>query len=216
MKPKRIAMLSASAMTAGLAHGQIVTNSQIIYSYANIPVATTTAGYAMDLNHDGYPDFQVHFDNNNSSKPYLDTSSYLAQPNFTPSVLAGSGDGLPVTTNGTPIDGSYESPAEYGYFYEDTGGNVQGAWNSGGIDIQGYVGLTLQDGGGNFYYGWAQFVYNSATEFDGTAGQITLIDYAFDQNPGETILAGESAPPASPPKVVVQPVSQTNAVQTSV
>jgi hypothetical protein len=216
MRTKKIAIVSASALSAGLAHGQIVTNSQVIYSYANINVPTTTAGYAMDLNHDGYLDFQVHFDNNNSSKPYLDTSSYLGQPTLTPSVLAGSGDGLPLTTNGAPINSSYESPEEYGYFYQDTGAKVQGAWESGGTNIQGYVGLTLQDGGGNFYYGWAQFVYNSATVFDGTAGEITLIDYAFDQNPGETIQAGENAPPNSAPKIAVSPVSETNGVLTSV
>jgi hypothetical protein len=216
MKTKKIAFVSASALTAGLAHGQIVTNSQIIYSYADVNVATTTAGYSFDLNHDGYLDFQAHFDNNNSSKPYLDTSSYLGQPNFTPSVLGGAGDGLPLTTNGTPINVSYESPEEYGYFYEDTGANVQGAWESGGTNVQGYVGLTLMDGSGNFYYGWAQFVYNSATEFDGTAGELTLIDYAFDQNQGETILAGENAPPGSAPQIVVPPASQTNSIMTSV
>lgn len=215
MKHQKLAFVSASALTAGLAHGQVVTNNQIIYSYANISVPTTTAGYAIDLNHDGYPDFQAHFDNNNSSKPYLDTSSYLGQPNFTPSVLAGSGDGLPVTTNGTPIDSGYESPEEYGYFYQDTGANVQGAWNSGGANVQGYVGLTLQDGSGNFYYGWAQFVYNSSTVYDGTAGELTLIDYAFDQNPGEAILAGENAPPGSGPQIAVPPVSQTNGVLTT-
>jgi len=216
MKTKKIAFVSASALATGLAHGQIVTNSQIIYCYANITVPTTTAGFAIDLNHDGYPDFQIHFDNNNARKPYLDTSKYLGQPNFTPSVLAGSGDGLPLTTIGTPINSSYESPEEYGYFDEDTGANVQGAWQSGGANIEGYVGLTLQDGGGNFYYGWAHFVYNSATVSDGAAGEITLIDYAFDQNPGETILAGENAPSGSAPKIVVSPVSQTNGVLTSV
>lgn len=215
MKHQKLAFVSASALTAGLAHGQVVTNSQIIYSYANITVPTSTAGYAIDLNHDGYPDFQAHFDNNNSLKPYLDTSSYLGQPNYTPSVLAGSGDGLPVTTNGTSIDSTYESPQEYGYFYQDTSANVQGAWNSTGTNVQGYVGLTLQ-AGGNSYYGWAQFVYNSATEFDGTAGELTLVDFAFDQNPGEAILAGENAPPGSAPQIVVPPASQTNGVMTTV
>ena len=215
MKHQKLAFVSASALTAGLAHGQVVTNGSIIYTYANVTVPTTTAGYAIDLNHDGYPDFQLHFDNNNALKPYLDTSSYLGQPGFTPSVLAGAGDGLPVTTNGTPIDSSYETPAEYGYFYQDTSANVQGAWNSGGNNIQGYVGLTLQDGGGNFYYGWAQFVYNSKTVYGGTAGFITLIDYAIDQNPGETILAGENAPPGTAPQVVLAPASQTNAVLTT-
>lgn len=209
-------MLSASAMAAGLAHGQVVTNSQIIYSYANINVGTAGGGYAMDLNQDGDPDFQLHFNANAANKPFLDTSSYLGQPVFTPSVLAGSGDGLPVTTNGTSIDSSYESPAEYGYFYQNGSATVVGDWNSGGTDIQGYVGLALRDQGNNLYYGWAQFVYNSATVFDGNPGKITLIDYAFDQNPGEAILAGENAPPGSPPKVVVPPVSQTNGVQTTV
>jgi hypothetical protein len=216
MKHQKLAFVSASALTAGLAHSQVVTNSQIVYSYADITVPTTTAGYTIDLNHDGYPDFQAHFDNNNSSKPYLDTSSYLGQPNFTPSVLAGAGDGLPVATNGTPIGSGYESPEEYGYFYQDTGANVQGAWDSAGTNVQGYVGLTLQDGSGHFYYGWAQFVYNSATVFDGTAGELTLIDYAFDQNQDETIPAGENAPPGSAPQIVVPPVSQTNGVMTSV
>jgi len=216
MKAKKLALVSASALTAGLAHGQTVTNSQIVYCYANLTAPTTTAGFTIDLNHDGYPDFQIHFDNNNSLKPYVDTSHFLGQPNFTPSVLAGSGDGLPLTTNGTPVNASYESPEEYGYFYQDTSANVQGAWNSGGTNVDGYVGLTLEDGVGNFYYGWAHFIYNSATVFDGTAGEITLVDYAYDQNPGETILAGENAPPGSPPQIVVSPVSQTNGVLKSV
>ena len=217
MKTKKIALVSASALTAGLAHGQIVTNSQIIYTYANVTLPTGGVGYPMDLNQDGSPDFQIHFNSNNANKPLLDTSSYLTQPNLTPSVLAGSGDGLPVTTNGTPIDGAYESPEEYGYFYQDGSANAQGSWNSNGTNIQGYVGLTLQDStSGDYYYGWAQFVYNSTTVFDGTAGEITLIDFAFDQNPGETILAGESAPPGSAPKIVVSPASHTNGVLTTV
>lgn len=218
MKTKKIAFVSATALTAGLAHGQVVTNSQIIYTYANVPVGTTlAAGYSFDLNHDGYPDFQLHFNSSSASKPYLDTSEYEGQPNFTPSVLADSnGDGLPVATNGTPIDSSWESPEEYGYFYQDGSANVQGDWDSNGANIQGYVGLTLVDGDGNNYYGWAQFVYNSATVFDGAAGEITLIDYAIDQNPGETILAGQQAPPDTGPQILVTPVSQTNGVMTTV
>lgn len=216
MKTKKIAMVSASALTAGLAHCQVVTNSQIIYSYANVTVPTGTSGTTFDLNQDGLPDYQLHFNGGYNTKPYLDTSSFLGQPSFTPSVLAGSGYGLPLTTNGTAIDSSYESPEEYGYFYKDGSGNVQGAWDSEGTNVQGYVGLALTDGSDNTYYGWAQFVYNSATVFDGTAGEITLIDYAFDQNPGETILAGENAPPGSAPAIALLPRSQTNGVLTSV
>jgi hypothetical protein len=216
MRTKKIVSLSvsASALTIGLAHGQTVTNSQIIYTYANVTVPTT-GGYAFDLNHDGSPDFNLKFSGSYANKPFLDTSSFLGQPNFTPSVLAGSDDGLPVTPIGTPIGSSYESPEEYGYFYAESSTSTPGAWASGGANIQGYVGLALKDGSGNYYYGWAQFVYNSTTVANGAAGEITLIDYAFDQNPGETILAGENAPPGSAPQIAVAPVSLTNAVLTT-
>jgi hypothetical protein len=216
MKNKRIVAVSASALTVGLAHGQVVTNSQIIYTYANVTVPTTTAGYAFDLNQDGHPDFQVYFSSGYTNKPYLDTSSFLGQPNLTPAVLAGSGGGLPVTPIGTPINSSYGTPAETAYFYAQSSSSTPGAWDSNGTNVQGYVGLVLTDNESNSYYGWAQFVYNSATEFDGAPGEITLIDYAFDQNAGEAILTGENAPPGSAPQVAVAPVSLTNAVLTTV
>ena len=208
MNTQKIALVSASALTAGVAHGAIV------YTYANTTTSISGGYLYIDLNQDGQVDFGCNFDGSPSqTKPYVNNSIGIAQPNYTPYVLSDSGNhGFPLTTNGTLIDASYESSQDIGYFWHDnasgvTGGNAVGAWASNGANIEGYVGLVMTDNSANNYYGWAHFIYNSAG-----SGTLNLVDYAMETTPNTGILAGETAPPNSGPVVAITPSSQTNYV----
>lgn len=207
-KHKQIALVSASALTAGLAHGAIV------YTYANTTTSISGGYLYLDLNQDGQIDFECNFDGSPSqTKPYVSNTPGLAEANYTPYVLSDSiNHGFPLTTNGTAIGPGYESPQDIGYFWHDnatgvTGGNAVGAWASNGTNIEGYVGLVMQDNSANSYYGWAHFLYNSAG-----SGTLNLIDYAMETTPNTSIQAGETAYPGTGPAIVVTPLSQTNYV----
>jgi hypothetical protein len=215
MKTKKIAIVSASALTAGLAHGQVVTNSEIIYTSDNVLIPNFGAGGSFDLNEDGLLDYQIHFNGNYSNKPYVDTTKYDGQSNYTPFVLTDANGNLPLTTNGTPIGSSYGQASTTGYFYKG-GSTGNGGWESGGTNIDGYVGLEMTDAANNTYYGWVQCIYNSTNVDLGVEGTITVVDYAFDQTPGETILAGQNAPPGTAPQIAVTPPSMTNGVLATV
>jgi hypothetical protein len=70
----------------------------------------------------------------------------------------------------------------------NSGGSNDTNWPSG---TTGYVGLRLDAGGGNFYYGWAQVTYN--------VGSFSLIDVAYQSTPNTSILAGATAIPEPAP-----------------
>jgi hypothetical protein len=197
---KTVALLSTSALAAGAANGAIL--------YTNINMTVSAHGaLALDLDHDGVPDFQLAFNANNAVKPYITN----APAGSGPFVLSASpNEGLPVTPIGTMVNGSYESAQTVGYFNKDNNNNLQGSWTAAG-NIDGYVGLELT-GGGSKYYGWAHFIYNSAgvPVNDADTGTLTLVDAAVETNPNTGILTGQTAEAATMPVVNVPPSSQTN------
>lgn len=212
MKTKKLAMVSASALTAGMAHGAVV------YTYCDPanPAYTVSVGDCrmyLDLNQNGLVDFQATFNGGHVSKPYIgDEPGLLNEPSLTPYVLSDAADGsnsqgLPLTPFGTTIGPSYESQQGDGYFLNDANNNLVGAWiNAGNND--GYVGLVMSDGGGNDYYGWAHFIYNPNTVLNGTTGTLQLLDYAMETSPNTAILAGQTAEPGTGPSIVNPPKSQ--------
>ena len=207
--PKRtLLVLSSSTLAAGMAHGAIV------YTYYNTTVIPGI-DYNFDLNQDGYADYTLEWDNSNALKPYINDSVGLSGQTQA-FVLSDASDdggnslqGLPLATNGTSIDASYESVQENGYFYQDPNANVIGGWLSSGTNVDGYVGLELTDGQGNTHYGWAQFIYNSN-------GLLMLVDCAMETQPSTAILAGQTAEAGAPPSIVIEPSSQTGGVQETV
>ena len=207
---KTVAVLSTSALAAGVAQGAIV------YTPINLIISGNTA-LTLDLNQDGSPDFQLQFAANAAAKPFI-ISTNAPTTDF---VLSSSANqGLPVTSLGTMINASYQSAQSKGYFYKDSNANAQGSWSAAG-NIEGYVGLELQDGAGT-HYGWAHFIYNSAgvPANSSDTGTLKLVDAAMETAPGVGILAGQTAEAGVVPSVVVLPSSQTGiiggAVQLSV
>ena len=217
---KQIAFVSASALASGFAHGAIV------YTYANpskpYNVCTINGpSLYLDLNHDGQADFNCYYNGGNANKPYISDTVGLSQSLYTPFVLSDAVDGsysqgLPLTAYGTMIDSTYESAQQNGYFNQDSNGHSVGGWSASGTNIDGYVGLVLQDGAANNYYGWAHFVYNNTAPYAGVSGTLTLVDYAFETQPNTGITAGQTAEAGTAPAIVVGPSSQTGGVQESV
>ena len=193
---KTIALLSTSALAAGAAQGAV------LYTPVNITLSASGKLY-LDLNQDGTSDFKMAF-NGSAAKPYFDSSPSGGST----AVLAGTNLGLPLTTVGTMIDGSYQSGQFTGYFNKDNNGNVVGGWTASG-DIEGYVGLELFDGTGT-HYGWAHFIYNAngVPPNNKDTGTLRLVDAAMETTPDLGILAGQTAE-AGAPTVAVPPSSQT-------
>ncbi len=196
---KTLAFLSTSALAAGAAHGAV------LYTPVNITLSQYGT-LALDLNQDGTPDFQMHFNGNASAKPYISNTPAGATSSFV--LSASANQGLPLTAAGTMIDGSYESAQATGYFNKDNNGNVVGGWTAAG-DNEGYVGLELLDGAGT-HYGWAHFIYNETgvPPNNNDTGTLELVDAAMETTPGVGILAGQTAETGQP-VVVVLPSSQT-------
>ncbi len=199
---KTIALLSTSALAAGAAHGAVL--------YTNINITLSEHGaLALDLNQDGTPDFQLAFNATAAAKPYITN----APPTLTtPAVLStNSTQGLPVTTNGTPINGSYETSQSVGYFNKNNASTpaIVGSWTAAG-NVEGYVGLKLTDGAGD-HYGWAHFIYNATAvpANNNDTGTLTLVDAAMETTPNTAILAGQTAETGNKPVVNVPPASQT-------
>lgn len=63
-----------------------------------------------------------------------------------------------------------------------------------GSNIEGYIGLRLDDGGGNFRYGWAELVVTNTDDF---SAELTLREFAVNSTPNESIAAGAIPEPSS-------------------
>lgn len=197
---KTFAFFSTSALAAGAAHGAV------LYTPVNITLSEHGA-LALDLNQDGSPDFQLAFNASAAAKPFITNAPVVVT---TPFVLSASGNqGLPVTTSGTLINGSYQSAQTVGYFNKNDGATVVGSWTAAG-NIDGYVGLELQDGAGT-HYGWAHFIYNATAvpANNKDTGTLTLLDAAMETSPGVGILTGQTAEASTMPTVQVLPSSTT-------
>jgi hypothetical protein len=199
---KTIALLSTSALAAGAAHGAVL--------YTNINITLSEHGaLALDLNQDGTPDFQLAFNASAAAKPYITN----APPTLTtPAVLsATSTQGLPVTTSGTTINGSYETTQPVGYFNKNDASTpaVVGSWTAAG-NVEGYVGLKLTDGAG-LHYGWAHLIYNATNvpANNKDTATLTLVDAAMETTPNTAIQAGQTAETGNKPVVTGPPSSQT-------
>ena len=147
---RTVALLSTSALAAGAAHGAVL--------YTNVSITIAASGHlALDLNQDGTPDFLMGF--GGTAKPYISNTVAGATSPFV--LSASSNMGLPLTTAGTPINGSYQSAQAAGYFNQWTVNSAAvtvGGWTAAGNN-EGYVGLELVEGDGT-HYGWAHFIYN--------------------------------------------------------
>jgi len=82
----------------------------------------------------------------------------------------------------------YSSIDDFAYFYDDSG-------NGEFFNQTGYVGLKLTDGA-DTYYGWALVETSNCQDFE--LAVLIVVDWAYENIPGESILAGEGADTCEP------------------
>ncbi|HVM47934.1 MAG TPA: immunoglobulin domain-containing protein [Candidatus Acidoferrum sp.] len=195
---KAFALVSTSALAAGAAHGAI------IYTPVNASLAHNSR-LNLDLNQDGTPDFQLLF-GGTTSKPYITNTPPVLTTQFV--LSSGANQGLPLTGLGTNVDASYQSGQPVGYFNQNIDGTTVGGWTATN-NVEGYVGLGLQDGSGT-HYGWAHLIYNSSATPPNNAdtGLLTLLDTAMETTPNAGIKTGQTAEPGVP-VIVAPPAAQT-------
>ena len=180
---KSLALVSTSAMAAGMAQGSVVYSGPL-----SLQQTYTTSQYrqGVSMGVSGTNDFVFGFESD-PTKPYVDARTFVGSDpgaggtSGLMSLLAKANHGLPVTPVGTMIDASYASlfpalPAGRAYLYKDGDtGNVTGEW-SNSATTDGYVGIELALGGGTSY-GWLHFIYNPS------ASSLTLVDWAYQSTP---------------------------------
>ena len=184
-KLQKYLLLTSSALTSGILHAGIV------YTDVNPDVLLDTDGdlYNIDLDTSGTTDFSVIFsekggwggqnsayiygENGNEVGAYIGYSNYQYYLNvynnydLISSQLDWKNEG---------IFGSFYFGGGGGY-----GGNSNGAWSS---QTNKYVALKFYKGTDTFY-GWARFDVSNRYE------EITIKDYAYDDTPNTSIVAGD-------------------------
>ena len=193
-----VALVSTSALAAGIAQGGIVYSGQL-----NLQQTFDSNNYRQPVNITGgpYSDFYFGYETA-ATKPYIDVRSPLegGPQSGLLSILAKANNGLPVTTAGTTIDAAYATlyPVADGtigaraYMYnDDSGSKVIGDWSNTAI-TDAYVGIELSLSGGTSY-GWVHFIDNPTT----SPVSLTLVDWAYQSNPNVGIQAGAVPEPSA-------------------
>jgi hypothetical protein len=198
-----LALLSTSGLTAGITQAQVVSSGTI-----NLEQDYNASGNyrtGVSITGGSTPDFAFGYDAGttaNAQKPYVDARSNLSAPlgnmqgtvgaiTGNVSLLAMSNNGFPLTAAGTLIDATYaatypaltaSSPdAQRGYFFNEAGNNLAGAWGNTAL-VDGYVGIIVNGD----EYGYLHFLDNPNTS-------LTLEDWAYQSTPGVGIVAGSAS-----------------------
>ena len=205
-----LAVVSTSAMAAGMAHGAIHYTQQNI----TFPLPSTPNVTPFDVNGDGTNDFNFGFDGANQAnfrKPYVQgNTTNSAVLGLTSTNVSNAGpwqDGVPATVFGTKIDASYLTPilTNFGkaFMTQDGSGNPVGGWPLG-ERTEGYVGVELFDAGASVTnFAWLHMIC------DGTSSPVMLIlvDSGYEETPGMGIVAGATNEVGAP-IIYSQPASQ--------
>lgn len=214
-------------LAAGMARGAIT------YNYVNQVQNTGDSGYNFDLDSDGITDFKVFFDANNATKPCVLGTGSLSSPtpfvlnelNMTPDNT--DNNGVPVIPFGTTITSQFtvdtntvavgytdQHNKNEGYLNQNGENQVVGQWPPG-QDTFGYVALALVNTNvapATTNYGWVHLELNYAS----LSPVLTIIDYAYNDQAGSNILAGQERPITLIPDIYHSPTNQTVAAGTTV
>lgn len=170
------------------------THAQVVYT--DIPDATPSASYSLDLNNDAIVDFVLQFGNGIICMP-LNNNAYagkLVNSNYLPWAL-------PTTTAICDTLSTWYGANKPGTMAL---GTSLGFW-PGAVDK--YLALKLVVGT-NSYYGWARF------DVLASAGSFTIKDYAYESTANTCIQTGapnlSSTPKIELPKMTVAPNPFTN------
>jgi hypothetical protein len=207
-KKHSVAILSTSALAAGMAQGAVI-HSGPLNIQITCPDDWNVAPAEIDMNGDFITDFKVGFDgylSSNWRKPFVDCRQTSGIYGSLPRTQADSG--VPVTPFGTMIDANYLAPttSEKAYLSQNGDGGLVGEWPHMAM-TEGYVGVELFDvSNSTTNFGWIHLVYSSAMVADPPV--LTLVDWGYETTPGVGIPAG-STNTLGIPQIYSAPASQT-------
>lgn len=194
LSPSLIHRLNYYALAAGAAGAGLLTSVQpaearVVYTPAHVVIHTGNT-YNLDVNHDGVTDFQ-----------FSDTVIYYGQLIVVPQ--GGSRNAVQVLRGFSYFPLALNQDARIGpgqYFYGScvgcltygeamvdafSAGGDQGDW----INVRNrFLGLRIIIDH-QAHYGWARF----SVQVDGTSITAALTGYAYETQPGRTILAGQTS-----------------------
>jgi hypothetical protein len=182
---KSIKKISATALAVGTGIGVGTTVDAAVVYTDNVDISANSFGalesFQLDLNSDGVDDFT--FSHYFQPQGYCGYGCYIQHfGDSTVDAAGANGAAYGPLIAGQSIgpDTTFSSSQGLGsvYYYQD-----QGIWAQGST---GYLGLKLDVAGQN-YYGWARLAIDSYTS------GVTLLDYAFENEAGKGILAGQMA-----------------------
>ena len=187
-------------LAAALLAGASVSNAQIEFTSAALPIVVGTGGNtSIDFNQDGYADllFSVDGNNNISFESLGDENAptYLQAQVF----YNGFPNLVQPFASGDSISASSGSSATTGYFSYLNAGTMTGAFDG----ARGYAGVDLRYGtyssGAGFNqtsqaFGWLDVVANTAS----ATNTFTIYGWAYETTANTAILAGAGAPSAVP------------------
>ena len=176
--------------------------AQVVYTPANIAIGTS--GYAMDLNHDGIPDFTFNIAVIGESDGIigilnlrLDVPGNGVRPM---KQLAGDAGALPLGARIGPLKSFTSALSSYGgvfmYVHDEFSHSGIKSSSSNGPRVKQtnkFLGLRFLIGN-RFHYGWARLTTS--------AGRSVLTGYAYQNDPGHQILAGQISGNDEQPKFV--------------
>ncbi|QDU58948.1 PEP-CTERM sorting domain-containing protein [Aeoliella mucimassa] len=196
---------AASGLTMGSAHAVVVTTVHDSTSPWN---AADSPEIDFDITADGVDDYQLLFAGNNAQKPQITTLGFngdgqnqIFLPNADENVRT-----LEVLSTGATIDSSMYSGTmlNEAFFYLNWNNNHYGNWGGpGGATapdpiqgpVEGYVGLAVAAGDGNFNYGYAHVGIDVRNAMAALAGaSISLYETGYETEVNTAITIAEPPP----------------------
>lgn len=183
------ATAASAAVGVGLLGAVPSAEAKVVYTQTNVTI-TTTSSYALDLNHDGVPDFDINFC---ACLPHavrlqigLDVSGNLVReqkafPEQAAALLRG------VTIGPKEAFTSFTS-GYGGVFMADAGGYGSSSYSNGPwLNVKGrYLGLKFLING-QVHYGWARL--NTTHQL----GSVVLTGYAYETVANKPLNAGQTS-----------------------
>lgn len=201
MNRARKVLLTRSTIAAHFAAGLAASaaHAEIIYTLPPQPVTAaiqspdTHASAPIDINNDGVPEFSLRASHQSSPPPFSFRGTSVLPEHPGSAVRIAPDEGFLPLPTGTLISAADYFLSEELEFWWEVGLGGGGAWENSDPAFIGFV-FRID---GQSHYGWAraQLLFNDPPS--PTAFGVSVLDYAYQTEPGVPILAGQVPAPGA-------------------
>ncbi|MBX3405243.1 MAG: hypothetical protein KF869_00660 [Phycisphaeraceae bacterium] len=187
-----IAAHFAAGLAASAAHAEIVYTLPPQPITAAIQLPDTHASAPIDINNDGVAEFTIHA-HHQHSPPFSMMGTYIQAERPGAGIRILPDEGFAPLPEGTLISNADSFLTDGLEFWWEVG---LGGWAPWQTDAPAFLGFVI-DIDGQSHYGWAraQLLFNDPPS--PTAFGVSVLDYAYQTEPGVPILAGQVPAPGA-------------------